>query len=61
MSCLVPDFILYFQYPLYTVMVFDEWEQDIPVAYIVQGKLRQEDIVVWLSKLKARCLEVNPD
>ena len=52
---------LYLQYPLYTVMVFDEWEQGIHVAYTVQGKSRHEDIVVWLSKLKARCLEVNPD
>lgn len=49
------------QYPLYTVMVFDEWEQGIPVAFTIQGKSRQEDITKWLTKLRDRCLKVRPD
>ena len=49
------------QYPLYTVMVFDEWEQGIPVAFTIQGKSRAVDIVPWLRKLNARCQAVMSD
>jgi len=49
------------QYPLYTIIVFDEWEQGIPVAFTIQGKSREVDIVPWLTKLNARCIAVQPD
>ena len=42
-------------------MVFDEWEQGIPVAFTIQGKSREVDIVRWLQKLKDRCIAVKPD
>ena len=46
---------------LYTVMVFDEWEKCIPVAFTIQGKSRGVDIVPWLRKLNARWQVVMPD
>ena len=42
-------------------MVFDEWEQDNPLAFTIQGKSRGVDIVPWLRKLNARCQTVKPD
>ena len=55
LACPVP------QYPLYTVMVFDEWEQGIPVAFTIQGRSREVDITPWLRKLRDRCVAVKPD
>ena len=42
-------------------MVFDEWEQGIPVAFTIQGQSRECDIVPWLRKLNERCIAVKPD
>ena len=49
------------QYPLYTVMVFDEWENGIPVAFIIVGKSKEKDVLPWLDKLNARCRASQPD
>jgi hypothetical protein len=41
------------QYPLYTLMVFDEWQNGISIAFIVIGKSQKIDLdlVLWaLSK-----------
>ena len=42
-------------------MVFDDWEQGIPVAFTIQGRSRKVDIVPWLRKLKERCEAIKPD
>jgi len=58
-----PYYLSYFclQYPLYTVMVFDEWENGIPIAFVIVGKSKEKDILPWLKKLNARCCAVQPD
>jgi hypothetical protein len=45
------------QYPLYTVMVFDEWQNGIPVAFIITSKCAKEDILLWLTKLRDRVVQ----
>ena len=42
-------------------MVFDQWEQGIPVAFTIQRKSREMDIVPWLQKLKERYMAAKPD
>jgi hypothetical protein len=32
------------QYPLYTLMVFDEWQNGISIAFIVIGKSQKIDL-----------------
>jgi hypothetical protein len=32
------------QYPLYTLVVFDEWKNGIPIAFIVIGKSQKNDL-----------------
>jgi hypothetical protein len=49
------------QYPVYTVMVFDEWQNGIPVAFIITSRCQEEDIVAWLTKLRNRVLLVSPN
>lgn len=49
------------QYPLYTVMVFDEWESGIPIAYIIVGRSREADILPWLTALREKCIAAQPD
>jgi hypothetical protein len=36
--------LCFLQYPLYTLMVFDEWQNGISVAYIVIGKNQESDL-----------------
>ena len=49
------------QCPLYTVMVFDEWENGILIAFVIVGKSKKKDILPWLKKLNARCCAIQPD
>ena len=49
------------QYPLYTFMVFDEWENGISIVFVIVGKSKEKDIMSWLKKLNVRCCAVQPD
>jgi hypothetical protein len=49
------------KYSLYTVIVFDQWQNGIPVAFIVTSRCAEEDILLWLTKLRDRVLEFKPD
>ena len=40
-------------------MVFDKWENGIPVTFIISAKSRQKDIHAWLKKLGTHCKEVQ--
>ena len=42
-------------------MVFDEWENDIPVSFVIVGRSREKDIEPWLHKLAKRCRAVQPE
>jgi hypothetical protein len=42
------------QYPLYTVMVFDDWRNGIPVAFFVISRTREHDLRPVLQALYER-------
>ena len=52
------------QFPLYTLMVFDEWHQGIPTAWVLTSRCAKADLTPWMVSLKARmkkyCPEWNP-
>lgn len=52
------------QFPLYTLMVFDEWHQGIPVAFILTSRCAEDDLTPWMRALKERvkldCPEWKP-
>jgi hypothetical protein len=50
-------FTCFTQYPLYTVMVFDEWQNGIPVAFIITSKCDEEDVLRWLTSLRDRVVK----
>jgi hypothetical protein len=49
------------QYLLYTVMVFDEWHNGVPVVYVITSRCQEEDILAWLSKLRDRVIGLKPE
>ncbi len=44
----------YSQYPLYTIMVFDEWRNGIPVAFFIISRSREQDLYPVLRALDRR-------
>jgi hypothetical protein len=42
-------------------LAFDEWENGIPIAFIIVGKAKERDIRPWLQKLNARAKAVKSD
>ena len=49
------------QYPLYTVLVFDEWRNVIPVAYIIVSRSSKIALKSVLQALKDKAISVKPD
>ena len=39
------------KYPLYSLLVFDEWRNGIPVAWVLSNQSSEEDLVMWLDPL----------
>lgn len=50
----------YLQYPLYTIMVFDEWRNGIPVAWFITSSSK-EDLTPVLAALKDKIVAAMPD
>lgn len=52
------------QFPLYTLMVFDESHQGITVAWILTSRCAEADLTPWMKSLNARmqteCLGWKP-
>jgi hypothetical protein len=48
------------QYLLYIVMVFNEWYNGIPVAYVITSMCQEEDILAWLTKLRDQVVAMSP-
>ncbi len=46
-----PCIVFFFKYPLYTMMVFDEWQYEIPIAFIVIRKCQESDLHPVLQSL----------
>jgi hypothetical protein len=48
------------QYPLYTLMVFDEWRNGIPVAFFVISSAKEKDLFPVLWSLREKVHKVCP-
>lgn len=48
-----------YQYPLYTVMVFNNWRNGIPVAFFAISRSREQDLTPVLQALHSRVLKKN--
>jgi hypothetical protein len=39
------------QFPLYIMMVFDEWYNGVPMVYIITSSYKQHDLTPWMNAL----------
>ena len=49
------------QFPLYTLMVFDDWLNGVPVAYIVTSSSKQLDLQPWMKALAKKLTSLQRD
>jgi hypothetical protein len=49
------------QFPLFTMMVFDEWQNGVPVAFVITACQRQPDLALWMHKVKAKMLAAKAE
>ena len=49
------------QYLVYTVMVFDEWRNGIPVAYFIISSSTENALKPVLQALKDKAISMNAD
>ena len=49
------------QFPLYTLMVFDDWLNGVPVAYIITSSSKQPDLEPWMRALAKKLTTVQRD
>jgi hypothetical protein len=50
----VTIFPVWLQFPLYTLMVFDDWLNGVPVAYIITSSSKQPDLEPWMRALATK-------
>ncbi len=43
-----------FLFPLYTMMVFDDWKNDYPVAHIITSWSEQNDLSKWMDVINQK-------
>ena len=53
--------LLFLQFPLYTLMVFDDWLNGVPVAYIITSSSKQPDLEPWMKALAQKLGSVQRD
>ena len=46
--------MVWMQYQLYTLLIFDKQQSGVPIAWVVSSRNRSSDISLWLSKLMDR-------
>ncbi len=39
------------KYPLFSLLVFDDWINGIPVAWLFTSRMTEENLVMWLRPL----------
>lgn len=44
------------QFPLYTMMIFDKWQNGCPGAYVVTSRSKQLDLAPWMLALKTKMI-----
>jgi hypothetical protein len=42
-------------------MVFDEWQNGVPVALVITARQRQSDLAPWMHKVKAKMLAAKAE
>lgn len=48
------------QFPLYTLMVFDDWRNGIPVGFVLTSRCGQEHLTPWMRALDDRMKTTLP-
>jgi hypothetical protein len=43
------------------MMVFDEWRNGVPVAFVIAAKSKQTDLAPWMRALKEKLAQIRPD
>jgi hypothetical protein len=51
--------ILVLQFSLYTVMVFNKWRNEVPIAFIIAKRIKQIDLSPWMTELKKKALAIS--
>jgi hypothetical protein len=49
------------QFPLYTLMVFDKWQNGVPIAFIITKQSKQIDLSPWMTELKRKAMAASPE
>ena len=42
------------------MMVFDDWRNGVPVAFVITARSKQSDLVPWMHALKEKLERINP-
>eukprot|EP01018_Ginkgo_biloba_P015399 Gb_14889 [translate_table: standard] len=48
------------KYPLFTLIVFDTYQNGVPISWIISSSSSANDIQNWMEKLQSRIREVDP-
>ena len=47
------------KYPLFSLLVFDDWRNDIPVAWVLTSRITEEDLVICYNHYEGTSKEIS--
>ncbi len=50
-----------YQFPLYTLMVFDEWKNSCPIVYIITSQNNENNLSKWMDAIKGKMQQSKLD
>ena len=49
------------KFHLFTLIVFDDFYNDVPIAWVITSRQKQDDLMQWLTALRAKAIIVQPE
>lgn len=46
---------------MFTMMVFDNWRNGVPVAFVITARSKQSDLIPWMRALRDKLIGIKAD
>ena len=53
--------INHMKFHLFTLMVFDDFRNGVPIAWVITSRQKEDDLIQWLTALHAKAITVQPE
>ena len=49
------------KFHLFILMEFDDFRNDVPIAWVITSRQKEDDLIQWLTALRAKTITIQPE